>query len=97
MKESEKYMKLKFGDIISVTFDEDTCWGPEGTHTAIILFDKDGKELQVHWLDKKMIKQRSKSIFNPAIDELDGLVCYWGEYIQVIGNLSYKQTRCDLD
>ena len=84
---------LKFGDLIMIYFDSDSCWGNEGFHTGIILYD-DIYNLQIHWLDEKMIKFRGDNIFNPSIDDLEDFLKHWGiEMINVIGNLSTKVVK----
>lgn len=85
---------LKFGDLIMVYFDSDSCWGNEGFHTGIILYDDNCNKLQIHWLDEDLIVFKNIGVFNPAIDDLEDFLKHWGiEMINVIGNLSTKVVK----
>lgn len=85
---------LKFGDLIMVYFDSDSCWGNEGFHTGILLYDDNRNKLQIHWLDEDLITFRNISVFNPVIDDLEDFLKHWGiEMINVIGNLSTKVVK----
>lgn len=83
-------MKLKFGDIISFYFDSDTCWGTEGYHTGIILYDPTMKELRLYHLDEEMLNIRNMNLFDPATDKLDEFLEYWDveDNIRIIGNIA---------
>lgn len=82
-------MKLNFGDLISVYFDSDTCWGKEGYHTGIVLHDDDVTKLQIHWLDEDMVYTRKISSYKPSIeDDIEYFLKYWEDGVVIIGNLA---------
>lgn len=81
-------MNLKFGDIISVYFDSDTCWGTEGYHTAIVLYDSKIENLRLYYLDEDMLNIRKIGLFNPESDEIENFLEYWSENTMIIGNIA---------
>lgn len=82
-------MELKFGDIISFYLEDDSCWGLQGQHTAIVLYDSQGRNLYLYHLDEDLISERAFGLKNPAIDELDNfLECMEEDSIQIIGNIA---------
>ena len=83
-------MKLKFGDIISFFFDEDTCWGPYGDHTGIVLYDDVGN-LRLYHLDERVIKQRKGKVLNPESDDLENFEHIFEDEISIIGNIAKVQ------
>ncbi len=82
-------MYLKLGDIISFYLEDDSCWGPQGQHTAIVLYDNKGSKLYLYHLDKELINRRTFGLQNPAIDELDNFLKWIDDdNIQIIGNIA---------
>lgn len=87
-------MKLKFGDIISFFFDEDTCWGPYGDHTGIVLYDDDGN-LRLYHLDERVVKHQKCNSLRPASYDLENFERNFVDEISIIGNIAkiYYETR----
>lgn len=72
---------IKCGDFIEFTFEEDSCWGPKGTHKALISY-KDGKLIANHLGDLLIQRIKSDSALYPHFDELDDLLT-WCEDVKI--------------
>lgn len=82
----DKNYKFKHGDLINFAFTEETCWGPAGVYTAIILYDDEMKKLTVHYLNLKLIRKRIGH--TSTTDELENFLEWHDiEDITIIGNL----------
>lgn len=88
-------MKLKFGDIISFYFHKDSCWGPEGDHTAIILYgcdlETETKKLRPYYLDKDMINIRiTGGLCDPLSSDIEEFIRQYGDSVTIIGNIAMR-------
>lgn len=87
-----KRNKIKFGDILQFFFDDDTCWGPYGDHSGIVLYDKDFN-LRVYLLDKRTIKLRKGKVTNPESYDLECFISNYEDEISIISNIETIVTK----
>lgn len=85
-------MSLKFGDIISFEFSDDSCWGPKGKYNGIVLYDYEQEKNLIHYLSLDLIKQREQNgCVSPANDILEDFInSTFATDIQVVINVARK-------